>query len=141
MPMSSVQLSINAKRSCLIGAKCAACATYFFPNDYRRCRNPHCRYEVLVDVDLSRVGTLWSYTSAGIAPPAPFEHAAPYVPFAIAAVLLEREGLLLLGPVVDGVTTADLAIGMSMELAIERQGLQDAQEEFIWKWRPVSALP
>ncbi|MGV7898307.1 benzoylsuccinyl-CoA thiolase, partial [Mycobacterium kansasii] len=40
----------------------------------------------------------------------------PFEPFAVAAVELAEEGLIVLGKVVEGTLAADLKVGMEMEL-------------------------
>ena len=59
---------------------------------------------------------MWSYTENRYPPPAPYPASDPFVPFAIAAVELADEGLIILGKVVDGTLAADLKVGMEMEL-------------------------
>ena len=68
---------------------------------------------------LSRRGKLWSYTENRYPPPAPYPAAEPFEPFAIAAVELADEGMIILGKVVAGTLAADLKVGMEMELAVE----------------------
>ena len=65
---------------------------------------------------LSRRGTLWSYTENRYAPPPPYPSPDPFEPFAVAAVELADEGLIVLGKVVEGTLAADLKVGMEMEL-------------------------
>ena len=91
------------------------------------------------EVELSRRGRLWSYTNNAYQPPAPYVSPQdPYQPFAIAAVELERERMVVLGQVVDGVTVADLEVGMEMELVLDRLS-EDAENEYlVYKWRPAS---
>jgi uncharacterized OB-fold protein len=61
----------------------------------------------------------------------------PYQPFAVAAVELERERMVVLGQVVDGVAVADLEVGMEMELVLATLS-EDAEHEYVvWKWRPA----
>jgi len=62
----------------LVGSRCTACGTVFFPPSGGFCRNPACAGEEFERVELSRRGTIWSYTDAQYQPP------APYVPAAIA---------------------------------------------------------
>jgi uncharacterized OB-fold protein len=71
----------------------------------------------LAQVPLSRRGTLWSYTENRYAPPPPYPAPDPFEPFAVAAVQLADEGIIVLGKVVEGTLAADLKIGMEMELA------------------------
>ncbi|MBW1876105.1 MAG: OB-fold domain-containing protein, partial [Deltaproteobacteria bacterium] len=87
----------------LLGTRCRACGTYFFPAEKTFCRNPACDQADFEEVPLSRTGTLWSYTSASYKPPPPFVAKEPFEPFAIAAVELEEEGITILGQVADGI--------------------------------------
>ncbi|MCV7424430.1 OB-fold domain-containing protein [Mycobacterium yunnanensis] len=100
----------------LIAGKCTQCGTYVFPPREDNCPNPACTGEDLEQVPLSRRGTLWSYTENRYPPPAPYPAPDPFVPFAIAAVELVDEGLIILGKVVEGTLAADLKVGMEMEL-------------------------
>jgi hypothetical protein len=45
----------------LLGTRCAACASVFFPREDVHCRNPHCAGGSLEEVPLSRKGRIWSY--------------------------------------------------------------------------------
>jgi uncharacterized protein len=100
----------------LIAGKCVKCATYVFPPRANNCPNPACDGDVLEQVPLSRRGKVWSYTENRYPPPAPYPAAEPFEPFAIAAVELTDEGLIILGKVVEGTLAADLEVGMEMEL-------------------------
>jgi uncharacterized OB-fold protein len=100
----------------LIAGKCTQCATYVFPPRANNCPNPACDGDVLAQVPLSRRGKVWSYTENRYPPPAPYPAADPFQPFAIAAVELADEGLIILGKVVEGTLAADLKVGMEMEL-------------------------
>jgi hypothetical protein len=64
------------------------------------------------------------------------------VPFAIAAVELEREKMIVLGQVVQGTGVAALEIGMTMELVIETlsetQGANGPERHLGWKWKPAA---
>lgn len=122
----------------LIGTRCKSCGTYYFPRQSRFCRNPACDGEQFEESALSRHGRLWSYTNACYQPPEPFISGTPFEPFAIAAVQLDRECMIVLGPVVQGIGVDDLEVGMPMELVIET--LCDTAEERLltWKWKPVA---
>jgi uncharacterized protein len=100
----------------LIGSKCPQCGTYVFPPRENNCPNPACESDTLEPVALSTRGTLWSYTENRYPPPAPYPAPDPFEPFAIAAVELADEGLIVLGKVVEGTLAADLKVGMEMEL-------------------------
>ncbi len=85
----------------LLGQRCTTCGTYVFPRADVGCPNPHCRGMEFDDVRSSRRGKVWSYTDACYQPPPPFiVPAGEHEPFAIAAVELEEEGLVVLGQVV-----------------------------------------
>ena len=121
----------------LIGTRCKQCGSYFFPKETAMCRNPRCTSEELEELALSRRGTLWSYTNNCYQPPAPYVSPDPFVPYVVAAVELEREGLVVLGQVVGSVTVEDLRSGMTMELVVDTLFKDDEQEAVIWKWKPV----
>ena len=84
----------------------------FFPREASFCRNPGCTGETFDEVELSRQGRVWSYTDARYQPPPPYiPRTDPYEPFALAAVELEAEGLVVLGQVADGYGVDDLTVG------------------------------
>ncbi len=127
----------------LIGSKCARCGTYVFPpvsaGGANNCPNPACDGDQLDAVALSRRGTLWSYTENRYAPPAPYPATDPFEPFAVAAVQLADEGLIVLGKVVDGTLAADLRIGMQMELTTMPLFTDDeGVERIVYGWRIAS---
>jgi|SRR5579862_1697137 len=120
----------------LLGSRCLACGSYFFPRLSSFCRNPQCEGTKFEEVRLSRSGRIWSYTNACYQPPPPYVAAEPFVPFAIAAVELERERLIVLGQVVSGVDVAQLAVGLQVELVLERLFRDGEVDRLVWKWRP-----
>jgi len=120
----------------LTGARCPRCRTYVFPPRENNCPNPDCAADELESVALSRRGTLWSYTENRYAPPPPYPRTDPFEPFAVAAVQLADEGLIVLGKVVEGTLAADLKVGMEMELTT--MGLyvgDDGIERTVYAWR------
>jgi uncharacterized OB-fold protein len=124
----------------LIGGKCPQCGTYVFPPRANNCPNPACDSDELEPVALSRRGTVWSYTENRYPPPAPYPAADPFEPFAIAAVELADEGLIVLGKVVDGTLAADLRVGMQMELTTMPLFTDDdGTERMVYAWQRVSA--
>jgi len=127
--------TLDARAPHLLGTRCTACGTYYFPRLRTFCRNPACGGQDFEDVQLSRNGKLWSYTNACYQPPEPYVAAQPFAPFAIAAVELLKEKMIVLGPVIDGVGVAELRAGMAMELALEP--LHDGK--LAYKWKPVGA--
>ena len=121
----------------LLGTRCRDCGTVYFPKQSLFCRNPACSSTEFDEIPLSRRGTLWSCTNAGYAPPEPFVAPDPYVPFAIAAVELAEERMVVLGQVVGGVGPEDLRIGQDMELVLETLYTDAESEKLVWKWKPV----
>lgn len=122
----------------LIGTQCEACGTYFFPKQSDYCRNPNCDSTDFREVELSRTGRIWSYTNACYKPPAPFVAQEPFVPYAIAAVELEKEKMVVLGQVIEGLTVEDLKVGMRMELVLETLHETDEDIKVTWKWQPLA---
>src|SRR5262245_19914890 len=102
----------------LIGARCPSCGTYAFPPHDGPCPDPACDSESLDRVELSDRGTLWSYTQNHYAPPPPFPAREPFEPYAVAAVELAEEGIVVLGQVVPGVSAAELSVGQPMRLGL-----------------------
>ena len=121
----------------LVGSRCTACASTYFPRTAGFCRNPQCGGEEFVDAELSRRGRVWSYTDAQYQPPPPYVAVTdPYEPFALAAVELP-EGIVVLGQVASGYGVADLAVGKEVELVVEPLHTDDAGVRTIWRWKPV----
>jgi len=56
----------------LLGLRCPECGTYVFPPRAAACPNPDCTATELDPVELSRTGTVWSYTVNRYAPPEPY---------------------------------------------------------------------
>jgi uncharacterized OB-fold protein len=124
----------------LLGSRCTVCATVFFPPMEGFCRNPACHGEEFQTVELSRRGSVWSYTDAQYQPPPPYiPPSEDYEPFALAAVEL-AEGLVVLGQVADGYGVADLRVGAEVELVVERLYSDESGERSIWRWKPVVEL-
>jgi uncharacterized OB-fold protein len=124
----------------LLGTRCTTCSTVFFPRAAGFCRNPACRGREFDEVELSRTGTVWSYTDAQYQPPPPYiPAAAEHVPFALAAVELAAEQLVVLGQVADGFGVDDLSVGSTVELVVEPLYELDGVPHLIYRWKPVSA--
>jgi uncharacterized OB-fold protein len=122
----------------LLGTRCTACGTVFFPRASGFCRNPDCRGREFDDVELSRVGTVWSYTDAQYQPPPPYIPAsADYEPFALAAVELVEEQIVILGQVAQGYGVDDLTVGTTVELVVEPLYELDGVTHLIYRWKPV----
>lgn len=122
----------------LLGTRCTKCENLFFPREETFCRNPACVGTEFEEVKLGRRGRLWSFTNNCYAPPEPYVSPHdPFEPYAIAAVELEHEKLVVLGQVVPGIGTRDLAAGMEMELVLGTLFEDDDNEYVVWQWRPT----
>lgn len=121
----------------LLGSRCKACGAVFFPREDAFCRNPACAGREFEEAPLSRRGRLWSVTDNRYPPPAPYVASDPFEPYAVAAVELEEEKLVVLGQVVPGVAARDLEVGREMELVLDTLFEDDENEYLVWKWRPL----
>ena len=122
----------------LLGTRCTLCRTVFFPKASGFCRNPACRGREFAEVELSRTGTVWSYTDAQYQPPPPYiPPSGEYEPFALAAVELADEQVVILGQVAKGFGVDDLSVGATVELVIEPLYELDGVEHLIYRWKPV----
>lgn len=71
-----------------------------------------------------------------VRPAAALPVADPFEPFAVAAVELADEGLIVLGKVVEGTLAADLKVGMEMELTtMPLYTDDDGVERLTYAWR------
>ena len=122
----------------LLGTRCTACGTVFFPAVSFFCRNPECRGREFEEVRLSTRGTVWSYTDARYRPPPPYVPTTePYEPLAIAAVELAEESIVVLGQVAEGHGVDDLRVGAEVELVVEPLFEDDEHVFTVWRWRPI----
>ncbi|MEV0207263.1 zinc ribbon domain-containing protein [Streptomyces sp. NPDC050788] len=123
----------------LLGTRCAACASVFFPREDAHCRNPRCPGGDLEEIPLSRRGRIWSYTDSRYRPPSPYvsNPELPWEPYTLIAVELEAERIVVLGQAAPGVLLADLSVGMEVEVV---PGALHEDTETVWttwKWRPT----
>lgn len=128
----------------LIGVCCGGCGTYVFPPRSGACPNPGCDSEDLHETPLSRVGTVWSYTENRYAPPPPYKAAEPFEPYALVAVELEKEGIIVLGQAPKGVLATDLKVGLPMQLETDVLFSETAAdgsvtEHIVYVWAPAGA--
>jgi uncharacterized OB-fold protein len=124
----------------LLGSRCTTCGTVSFPKATYACPNPGCAGTELIEARLACTGTVWSYTDARYQPPPPYVATTdPYEPFALAAVELDGDGLVVLGQATAGTTVTDLHIGKRAELVIETLFEGDDHDYTIWKWKPVAS--
>lgn len=123
----------------LLGSRCTACGAVFFPKQQSFCHNPACAGGDFEEAPLSRRGRLWSYTTNHYPPPPPYvPRGDTHRPFAIAAVELEAEKMVVLGQVPESVKLESLRTGMEMELILDTLFEDEEGEVVVWKWSPVS---
>lgn len=123
----------------LLGTRCSACASVFFPREDAFCRNPGCTGGELAEVPLSQRGRVWSFTDGRYRPPSPYvsDPQVEWEPYVLVAVELAAERMVVLGQAVPGVSAANLAVGMEVEVV---PGVlnEDADTTWTtWHWRPV----
>jgi uncharacterized OB-fold protein len=123
----------------LLGSRCKSCRSYFFPKESMYCRNPGCSSSEFEEVELSRTGTVWSFTENHYQPPAPYMSPDPFEPYTVAAVELAEEKMVVLGQVAEGVPSSELKAGMSVELVVEQLFEDEDTSYVIWKWKPIAA--
>jgi len=121
----------------LIGTRCVACSTYHFPPETFSCRNPHCDSTSLEEVPLSRRGRMWSFAVNQYAAPPPSLNPDPFEPYAVAAVELDEERMVVLGRVSNGADLSALRVGQVMEVAVEP--IIAGADELVWKWKAAGS--
>lgn len=143
MPVAAIEgwFTLDPERPALLGTRCRQCGTVFFPRAEGFCRNPECRGREFEETELSRHGTVWSYTDAQYRPPPPYVAAEPFEPFAIAAVELDEEAMVVLGQVAKGFGVSDLSVGCRVELVLEPLYEVEGVPHLIWRWRPDRREP
>ena len=129
--------TIDPATPALLGTRCTTCGTYFFPRESRFCRNPACHGTELEEVPLSRRGKVWSFTDNRYQPPPPYMSPDPFEPYAIAAVELADEKMVVLGQLAGSASVDDLRIGQEVELVLETLYEDDDNAYLVWKWQPV----
>ena len=129
--------TIDPATPALLGTRCTTCGTYFFPRESRFCRNPACDGTELEEVPLSRRGKVWSFTDNRYQPPPPYMSPDPFEPYAIAAVELAEEKMVVLGQLAGVASIDDLRVGQEVELVLETLYEDDDNAYLVWKWQPV----
>jgi hypothetical protein len=122
----------------LIGLHDPGSGSYFFPKDVAIVRAPGHADAELREVELSRTGKLWSYTTNHYQPPEPYVSPDPFEPYTVAAVELTDERMVVLGQLDAGVDPTGLEVGQEMELVLGTLYEDDENEYLVWKWRPIA---
>ncbi|NYI92256.1 putative OB-fold protein [Amycolatopsis endophytica] len=97
----------------LVGSRCDDCGAYTFP---RQGGCPRCTGSAMVDVPLSRTGTLWTWTVQGFRPKPPYTGTAAYEPYGVGYA--ELPGELLVETRLTETDPARLRIGMPLRLEL-----------------------
>ena len=123
----------------LLGNRCTTCGTVFFPKASFFCGNPACNGEDFDEVRLSRRGRIWSFTDSQYQPPPPYiPRSDPFEPFALAAVELDDEQMVVLGQIAEGFGVNDLSVGQQVELVVEPLYADADTEYLVYKWKPIA---
>ena len=123
----------------LLASRGTETGSYFFPKNLAFSRNPAAPAEDLTEVQLSRRGRVWSWTTNHYQPPAPYVAADPFVPYTVVAVELVDEQMVVLGPLVPEADPATLTVGTEVELTLGTLYEDDEHEYVVWQWKPVAA--
>ena len=122
----------------LLGARGVDSGSYFWPTAVAGSGNPSAPGEERVPVELSRTGTLWSWTTNHYAPPEPYVAPDPFVPYTVCAVELDKERMVVLGGLATGADPVQLEVGMTMELVLGPLYEDDDHEYVVWQWAPAA---
>jgi uncharacterized OB-fold protein len=119
----------------LLGSKCQACGTPYFPKT-PVCHNPDCPGSKIQDAAFGPRGTLWSCAVQNYPPPPPARYDEPFTPYALGVVDL-AEGLRVMGRVRTD-HPEKLQVGTDVELVLEPLcHEEDGNEVITWQFRPV----
>lgn len=121
----------------LIGSRGVESGSYFFPKAVAVSANPRAPFEEREEVELSRRGRVWSYTTNHYQPPPPYISPDPFEPYTVVAVELEQERMVVLGLLAEDADPASLKVGQEVELVLGALFTDDEGEHVVWKWRPV----
>jgi uncharacterized OB-fold protein len=122
----------------LLGARGKESGSYFWPTALAVSGNPSVPGEEREPATLSRVGTLWSWTTNHYAPPEPYMAPDPFVPYTVCAVELAEERMVVLGGLATEADPAQLEVGMTMELVLGPLYEDDENEYVVWQWAPAA---
>jgi Predicted nucleic-acid-binding protein containing a Zn-ribbon len=123
----------------LLASRGSETGSFFFPKNLAFSRNPAAPTEALTEVELSRRGRVWSWTTNHYQPPAPYMAADPFVPYTVVAVELLDEQMVVLGTLVPDADPSTLTVGTEVELTLGTLYEDDDHEYMVWQWKPVAA--
>ncbi len=135
VPVAEGLFTETAEGPRLLGSKCSACGTPYFPKS-PVCHNPDCRETRVEDAAFGPKGKLWSYSVQYYPPPPPAKYDEPYTPYALGLVDLP-EGLRVLARISTD-NPEGIKPGSAVELVLEKLYRdQDGNEVISWKFRPI----
>ena len=138
VPAVEGMFTMDAANPTLIGGKSRSSGSYYFPKDLAGNDPEAASNESREEVVLSREGKVWSYTSADYPPALPYIITEePFKPFVIAAVELEREGMVICGQMMPGIQISDMEVGMNVQVALDVLYEDGEYQYMVWKWEPV----
>jgi uncharacterized protein len=136
VPAAEGWFTMDEAAPALVGARGKESGSYFWPTALAVSGNPSAPGEAREPVELSRTGRLWSWTTNHYQPPEPYVAPEPFVPYTLCAVDLDREGMVVLGPLAIGADPALLEVGMDMEIVLGPLYEDDEHEYVVWQWAP-----
>jgi uncharacterized OB-fold protein len=114
----------------LIASRCTACDNHMFPV---QADCPRCSGTTTEDVELSRTGTLWTWTIQSYPPKSPpyagNADPATFVPFGVGYV--DIDGKVRVESRLTVAEPSELEIGMAMELVLDPLYTNEAGEEVV----------
>jgi uncharacterized OB-fold protein len=128
VPIAPGLFSWPADEPCLLGGKCSSCGIVTFPTS-PGC--PRCGNEGMEVKPLSRLGTVWTWTTQGFRPKHPYRGYGSdddFEPFILGYVELDGEVRVESRLLVD---RRDIHIDMEVELVIEPLYQNEAGEEVV----------
>ncbi len=136
IPVAAGLFAETADGARLIGSRCKACGTPYFPKT-PVCHHPECGDAAqMEETGFGPHGTIWSCAIQDYPPPAPARFDKPYQPYAMAVVDL-ADGLRVLGQVAaDDIRS--VVPDMPVTLVIDTLCHDEAGNEVVtWKFRPT----
>jgi uncharacterized protein len=133
-PLAEGLFTWPAESPALIGTRCADCGEYTFPRHYG-C--PRCASESMEQVELSRAGTVWTWTTQNFRPPAPYAGPEEFTPYHLGYV--ELPGEIIVESYLTGYGDGQPTIGDAVELTIIPFSKNEAGDDVVtYAFRPVA---
>lgn len=117
----------------VLGSRCAACGTPYFPR-LATCHNPACPGSKMEPCEFGGRGKVWSYSVANFPPPSPHKFDQPFQPYAIGVVDLDS-GLRLVGQMADPPEV--VTVGATVELVVDTLYHEQGKAYTSWKFKLI----